>query len=71
VARNVLTFKVDGLKCPGCAGKVKAALEASPGVTSAAVDHMSGIATARGEGELSVPHLLAAITGAGYGAEPA
>lgn len=38
------TMKIQGMMCSHCSGRVKAALEALPGVESAEVDHMTGSA---------------------------
>ncbi len=38
------TMKIEGMMCPHCEARVKKALEALPGVESAAVSHNAGTA---------------------------
>ena len=47
------TLKVEGMMCEHCEARVKKALEAVPGVESAAADHNAGTAvvTLKAEGE--------------------
>ena len=63
---NSVTIKVNGMMCGHCEAAVKKALEAVPGVASAAADHEKGVAKA----ELSVPveeaALKKAVEDAGY-----
>jgi Cu2+-exporting ATPase len=40
----IKTLKVEGMMCPHCEARVKKALEAVPGVASAAADHTAGTA---------------------------
>ena len=65
---------VDGMMCGHCEAHVKEALEALPGVASAAADHESGTVTVTATAEVSKQAMKKAIAGAGYrmtGAEPA
>ncbi len=62
-------FNVQNMKCMGCVSAVKAAVEPLDGVQSVEVD-LEG-ATATVEGEFDAAAVAAAITAAGYPAEPA
>jgi copper chaperone CopZ len=62
-------FKVQNMKCMGCVSAVKAAVEPLPGVSAVEVDLEGGQAVV--EGEFDVAEVAAAITAAGYPAEPA
>ena len=59
-------LKIDGMTCGHCAAGVKRALEAVPGVESAAVSLAEARATVRGTAE--IPRLLAAVEEEGYSA---
>ncbi|WP_084104604.1 heavy-metal-associated domain-containing protein [Demequina sp. NBRC 110056] len=39
---QIIDITVDGMTCGGCAAKVRGAVEATAGVTSAQVDHATG-----------------------------
>ncbi len=60
-----ITLKVEGMMCPKCEARVKKALEAVPGVESAAADRTAGTAVASGEA-LDAAVLKAAVEEAGY-----
>lgn len=62
-------FKVQNMKCMGCVSAVKAAVEPLSGVSAVEVDLEGGQAVV--EGEFDVAEVAAAITAAGYPAEPA
>jgi Cu+-exporting ATPase len=57
------------MNCAGCAASVQRAIEADPGVSSASVSVIDGLATITGRG-LRPASLIAAIEGSGFGAEP-
>ena len=60
------TLKVEGMMCPHCEARVKAALEAVPGVTSAVADHEKKTATVTLSAAVDDATLTAAVTAAGY-----
>ena len=62
-----LRFPVVGMTCASCAGRVERALDAVPGVASAAVNLASDTADVRGAG-LDAAALAAAVEAAGYAA---
>ncbi len=62
-------LKVTGMSCQHCVQAVIQAIEAVPGVSGVEVDLASGFARVEGEAESST--LIAAVTAAGYRAEPA
>jgi Cu+-exporting ATPase len=62
-------LKVSGMSCAGCAATVQRAIEARPGVRSAAVSFTDGLATVVGEA-LRPEMLIEAVRGRGYDAEP-
>jgi Cu+-exporting ATPase len=64
-----IRLKVSGMDCAGCAATVQRALEARPGVHSAAVSFTDGLATVVGEA-VQPKDLIEAIRGRGYDAEP-
>ncbi|MHC4128985.1 MAG: heavy metal translocating P-type ATPase [Planctomycetota bacterium] len=64
-----LRLKVSGMDCAGCAASVQRALEAGPGVHSAAVSFTDGLATVVGEA-LRPEALIEAVRNRGYDAEP-
>ncbi len=59
-------LKIEGMMCPHCSGRVKAALEALPGVESAAVSHETGSAVVTLSAEVADEALAAAVTAQGY-----
>jgi len=67
-ALGSLELTVTGMTCGHCASRVTEALEAVPGVTSAAVDHTADRATVAGTAAPEA--LIAAVTGVGYEAQP-
>ena len=60
------TLKIEGMMCMHCAGRVKKALEAVPGVTGAQVDLEKKQATVTLNDAVSDQALLVAVTAAGY-----
>jgi P-type Cu+ transporter len=66
---NELHLKVEGMTCAGCAAAVQRAIEAKPGVTSAAISVTEGRATVSGD-QLDANAIVNAIQSAGYEAEP-
>ncbi|MGE5480058.1 MAG: heavy-metal-associated domain-containing protein [Chloroflexota bacterium] len=56
--------KIDGMNCPHCAAKVKKALENTPGVRFAEVDHKEGEAVVSGDAKEEL--LKNAVETAGY-----
>lgn len=60
------TLKIEGMMCMHCAGRVKKALEAVPGVTGAQVDLDRKQATVTLNDAVSDQALLDAVTAAGY-----
>ena len=66
----MIELKIDGMTCPHCVRAVNEALAAVPGVTRVvAVDLETGRATV--EGDVERQALIAAVTEAGYQANPA
>jgi heavy metal translocating P-type ATPase len=64
-----MRLRVTGMNCAGCAATVQRAIEAEPGVSSASVSVIEGLATIQGE-DLSSHALARAIEGHGFKAEP-
>jgi Cu+-exporting ATPase len=62
------SFRVEGMTCASCAGRVEAALNGVPGVSSAVVNLATHKATVRGEARSDA--LIAAVDDAGYGLRP-
>lgn len=66
---KTITIKIEGMMCPHCSGRVKAALEASEVVFAADVSHERGdavITLSEGTDESSLPLLKDIINDAGY-----
>ena len=66
---NTITIKIEGMMCPHCSGRVKAALEASELVSSADVSHERGdaVISLSADAANDARDVLAAIiTDAGY-----
>ena len=68
-AEGKVTLKVEGMTCGHCVGRVKKALDATPGVTEAKVDLDSGTAEIRFGAETDGGRLAAIVTDAGYPAQ--
>ena len=64
---EALVLSISGMTCGGCASTLGRVLSRVPGVTRAEVDLASG--RARVLGTVRPDELLAAVRGAGYGAE--
>ncbi|MCR5045535.1 MAG: heavy metal translocating P-type ATPase [Treponema sp.] len=60
------TLKVEGLMCEHCDARVKKALEAVPGVSSASADHTKGEAVVELSGDVSDDALKAAVEAQDY-----
>jgi Cu2+-exporting ATPase len=60
------TMKVKGMMCPHCEARVKSALEAIVGVSSAEVSHKKGSCVISLNSEVANELLVAAVTEAGY-----
>jgi len=60
------TVKVKGMMCPHCEMHVKKALEAIPGVKSAAPDHSKGEAVLELATDVADAAIRAAVEKAGY-----
>lgn len=60
------TLKIEGMMCGHCEAHVRQALEALPGVESAAVSHESGTAVVTLSADISDEALKKAVTDAGY-----
>ncbi len=65
-----LRLKISGMHCAGCAATVQRAIEARPGVRSAAVSVNDGSATIQGT-DLQADALVQAVRDRGFDAEPA
>ena len=63
-----LHLRVEGMSCAGCAASVQRAIEARPGVHSAAISVTEGRATIAGE-HLDADEIVHAIQAAGYDAQ--
>ncbi len=61
-----ITLHIEGMMCPHCSGRVKAALEAVAGVVSAEVSHESGTAVVTLSGDVSEQTLKDTVTQQGY-----
>lgn len=65
-------INVGGMHCGGCSGKVKAALLALPGVSSAEVSHIKGTAVVSYDpAQTSIGALGEAVKASGYSVSPA
>ena len=60
------TLKVEGMMCAHCEARVKKALEAVPGVESAAADHTAGTAVVTLAGPVADETLKAAVEAQDY-----
>lgn len=60
------TLNVEGMMCPHCEARVKNALEALPGVTSAEVSHEKGTAEVTTSAEIPFDTLKEAVEAQGY-----
>lgn len=57
-------FKVEGMACSHCSGRVESTIKALPGVEKVTVD--LGTGTAVVEGNIDVTKVTEAVTAAGY-----
>ena len=60
------TMKIEGMMCTHCSGRVKAALEAVPGVAAAEVSHETGEARLTLTADVPAAALEKAVEDAGY-----
>ncbi|MCZ6810950.1 MAG: heavy metal-associated domain-containing protein, partial [Planctomycetota bacterium] len=67
--RRELQLKVTGMHCASCAAAVQGAIEAKPGVRSASVSVIDGLATVLGENR-HTETIVDAVRDRGYHAEP-
>ena len=61
-----LSFRVGGMTCASCAGRVEKALKAVPGVESASINLATEKAAVRARRDLPFNALAAAVEKAGY-----
>jgi len=59
-------FKVEGMMCPHCEGRVKRTIEAIEGVEAAVASHTSGTVTVTLSGDVSDKTIIDAISAQGY-----
>jgi copper chaperone CopZ len=59
-------FEVEGMRCGGCEGSVRRALEALEGVTEVSADHRRGEVKVVARAGVSPSALRGAIEGAGF-----
>ena len=64
--QNQITLEIEGMMCAHCEARVKKALEAVPGVLSAAASHTEGTAVAETDGKVSADALRAAVEAQDY-----
>ena len=69
-AAEVVTLDVQGMHCAACVGRAERALLAAPGVIGAEVNLATRRARVRTDGMADPARLAAALTAAGYPAEP-
>ncbi|MBP3308020.1 MAG: heavy metal translocating P-type ATPase [Clostridia bacterium] len=69
IIMNTVTLKIEGMMCPHCSGRVRSALEALEGVSSADVSHERGDAVVVTDGKVDRATLVACVTEAGYKCE--
>ena len=66
---ETVALSITGMTCAACAGRVEKSLKKVPGVTDAAVNLATEVATVRfGARTVDAPALIAAVEKAGYGA---
>ena len=71
VESDVQLLRVGGMTCSACSGAVEAALRKLPGVQTAVVSLITGVAEVRYDPDATGPrHLIAAVEAAGFDAEP-
>jgi copper chaperone len=61
MSATTIDLNVTGMTCTGCSGTVREALEATPGVASAQVDHQTGAARVTPDGTVPVADLEFAL----------
>lgn len=70
MSATTIDLNVTGMTCTGCSGTVREALEATPGVASAQVDHETGTARVTPDGTVPAADLEfaldEAVESAGY-----
>ncbi|MEW9835326.1 heavy-metal-associated domain-containing protein [Mesorhizobium marinum] len=62
----IIHLKVSGIHCGGCANAIRAALAATPAVTSTSVDIASGRVAVETATAIDDATLIAAVEAAGY-----
>jgi len=60
------TFRIEGMMCTHCSGRVKKVLEAIDGVSAADVSHESGLAVVTLDKEVADTVIIASIENEGY-----
>jgi copper chaperone CopZ len=74
MSETTIDLTVTGMTCTGCSGTVRAALEGTPGVAAADVDHMTGTARVTPDGSVPAADLAfaldEAVERAGYRVAP-
>ena len=63
---KTVDLKIEGMMCPHCEARVKAALEAAQGVASADVSHEKGLAVVTLAEDIDKDTLAKVVTDAGY-----
>jgi Cu+-exporting ATPase len=71
VGESSARFRIGGMTCASCAGRVEKALTKVAGVTSAVVNLATESAEVRVAGHIDMPALLSAVRNAGYTAQDA
>ncbi|GIG53964.1 heavy-metal-associated domain-containing protein [Demequina activiva] len=70
MSSDTIDLTVTGMTCTGCSGKVRSALESTPGVAQADVSHETGLARVTPDGTVPAEDLDfaldEAVEGAGY-----
>ena len=62
----IKTFKIEGMMCPHCEGRVRDVLNGLDCVESCEVSHQRGSAIVNGKADCTAEILTAAVEGAGY-----
>ena len=62
-------LRIEGMHCAGCSAAITQELQSQPGVRSAIVDHLSGMATIETEAFVTDQKLVDVVVGSGYQAQ--
>ena len=62
-------LRIEGMHCAGCSAAITQELQSQPGVRSAIVDHLSGMATVETEAFVTDEKLVDVVVGSGYQAQ--